>query len=105
MNQWVKVMQAKGYQVCIEKGVEEGMPAVIFRILKDNGILRSKMCLQPFDSSRDAFDMAKIQRDIVFDGLDISTVNAAVDAMLELEPDLMDGSRHGFVMESEEIKR
>lgn len=102
MEQWVKVIHAQGYQVCVEKGIEEGMPAVVFRLLKNNGILRSKMCLQPVNSSRDAFEMAKLQRDFVFDSLDISTVNAAVDAMLELEPELMDGSVHGFVMESED---
>lgn len=100
MKQWVKVVEAHGYQVCIETGVEAGMPAIIFRLQKDGGLLRSKMCLQPEENTRAAFDVCLAQRDFVFENMDQSTVNAAVDSMLELEPELMDGSVHGYVMES-----
>ncbi|EDL8063709.1 hypothetical protein CTA21_16280 [Salmonella enterica] len=99
MKKWVRVIETKGYQVCVETGVESGMPAIIFRLQKDGGLIRSKMCLEPCDKSRTAFDAALEQRNFIFESLDISTINAAVDSMLELEPELMDGSVHGFVME------
>jgi hypothetical protein len=99
MENWVKVVESKGYQVCIEKGVEMGYPAIVFRLFKDNGILRSKMCLQPRDPSKTAIEMAKLDRDAMFDSLDAETIEAAVDQMLEIEPMTKDGNRHGFIWE------
>ncbi|EFO7976639.1 hypothetical protein HO291_003495 [Salmonella enterica] len=99
MEQWVKVFESKGYQVCAEKGFEQGMPAIIFRMIKDGGMLRSKMCLQPLDGSELARKHSIQQRDFTFNAMDNELVDAAVDSMLELEPELMDGSVHGFMME------
>lgn len=99
MTSWVKVFSVKGFQVCCETGFEAGMPAIIFRMQKDGGMLRSKMCLQPEDDTQEARRMAVLQRDVIFDEMDSTLAEGAVEAMLELEPELMDGSVHGFVME------
>ncbi|EAB4417315.1 hypothetical protein D7B12_17955 [Salmonella enterica] len=99
MEQWVKIFNSKGYQICVEKGVESGMPCIIFRTHKDGGILRSMMCLQPHDATRMAMELSKGARDQVFADLDQDMVDGAMESMLEMEPELMDGSVHGFVME------
>ncbi|EAM1616296.1 hypothetical protein EU642_21915 [Salmonella enterica] len=100
-NCWVRVFEVQGYQVCAETGFEQGMPAIIFRMKKDTGLLRSKMCIQPMNKSREAFDLAIQQRDFTFEAMDSELVDAAVESMLELEPELMDGSVHAFVMEGD----
>lgn len=100
MDYWVKTFEVNGYQVCAEKGFEAGMPAIIFRMQKDGGMLRSKMCLQPMDASKQARDLSIQQRDFTFLHMDQELVDAAVASMLELEPELMDGSVHGFVVEA-----
>ncbi|ENQ1546094.1 hypothetical protein ACEOHC_003906 [Salmonella enterica] len=99
MDIWVRTFEVNGYQVCAETGFEAGMPAIIFRLKKDGGMLRSKMCIQPLDESEQARDLSIRQRDFTFLQMDSELVDAAVASMLELEPELMDGSVHGFVME------
>ncbi|EJG5415747.1 hypothetical protein NAD41_002386 [Salmonella enterica] len=99
MYQWVKVVESRGYQVCLEKGVEEGMPAITFRLTKDGGILRSRMCIPPdLPTKRDMLVAVDI-RDHIFANLDQEAIDAAVDSMLEMEPEVMDGSTHAFMME------
>ncbi|EPT1451904.1 hypothetical protein ACVOZ6_003492 [Escherichia coli] len=99
MKPWVKTFDTGSYQVCAETGFEAGMPAIIFRTQKDSGMLRSKMCIQPLDDSKQAHELAIKQRDFTFEYLDSELVDAALASMLELEPELMDGSVHAFVME------
>ncbi|EDY2030011.1 hypothetical protein GTB64_004453 [Salmonella enterica] len=98
MYQWVKVVEAKGFQVCIEKGVEEGCPAITFRITKGGGILRARMCIEPLKLTEEYVRRAVEQRDEMFKTLDQETIDAAVNSLLEMEPDMLDGSGHGFVI-------
>ena len=103
MEQWVSIFTSKGYQVCAEKGVTQGLPSIIFRFRKDGGELRSQMAIPMPYINAEGMRLAVISRDQMFSTLDQDMVDAAVDSMLELEPDLMDGKQHAFVIGDEDI--
>ncbi|EMD0638834.1 hypothetical protein VPZ60_004250 [Salmonella enterica] len=97
MEQWVRIFTSRGYQVLAEKGVTNGMPSVIFRMRKDGGELRSQMLVQP--SGNISLTEALAERDRWWELVSQELVDGTVDHMLAMEPDLMDGSQHGFVVE------
>ncbi|EHQ9605886.1 hypothetical protein KS527_004651 [Salmonella enterica] len=97
MEKWVSVFESKGHQVCVEKGVTAGQPSIIFRLHKDGGELRSQMVVQTTSQAHMAEAIA--ERDNIFAQVDQALVDGAVDHLLEMEPDLMDGSKHAFVVE------
>ena len=99
MEQWVSIYESKGYQVCVEKGVTEGKPSVIFRMRKDGGELRSQMVVQ--SAAGVSVEEAIAERDAMYLMVSQELVDGAVDHMLAMEPDLMDGSRHAFVVSGE----
>lgn len=97
MEKWVSVFESKGFQVCVEKGITAGQPSIIFRIHKDGGELRSQMVVQA--TSMAEMPVAVAERDHIFTQVDQVLVDGAVDHLLEMEPELMDGSKHAFVVE------
>lgn len=97
MEKWVSIFESKGFQVCVEKGITAGQPSIIFRMRKDGGELRSQMVVQA--SSVTDMKEAIAERDHIFANMNQELVDGAVDHLIEMEPDLMDGSKHAFVVE------
>ena len=102
MEKWVSIYESKGFQVCAEKGVTQGLPSIIFRFRKDGGEIRSQMAIPMPYINHEGMQKAVAQRDFMFDTMDQEMVDAAVESMLELEPDLMDGKQHAFVVSGDE---
>ncbi|ELK5289368.1 hypothetical protein Q6670_004035 [Salmonella enterica] len=99
MDQWVSIYESHGYQVCVEKGVTSGMPSIIFRMRKDGGELRSQMVVERDASA--TLEEAIAERDYMWGQVTQELVDGAVEHMLAMEPDLMDGSQHAFVVEGD----
>ncbi|ECZ5235308.1 hypothetical protein AH156_20150 [Salmonella enterica subsp. enterica serovar Enteritidis] len=97
MEKWVSVFESKGYQVCAEKGITAGQPSIIFRMHKDGGELRSQMVVQA--TSMAEMPAAVAERDNIFAQVNQELVDGVVDHLMEMEPDLMDGSKHAFTVE------
>lgn len=96
MEQWVTIYESNGYQVCVEKGVTKGMPSIIFRMRKDGGELRSQMVFErAFNTT---LEESIAERDYMWGQVTQELVDGAVEHMLAMEPDLMDGSQHAFVV-------
>ncbi|EON2339010.1 hypothetical protein ACLLKL_001980 [Escherichia coli] len=99
-DEWVKLFKSGEFLVCVEVGNEGPMPALVFRMKKDNGILRSKMAI-PVDSKEEyAAGRAHLERMLA--DMDQELVDAAVASMLEMEPETLDGSRHAVMMDLNE---
>lgn len=91
-----KVCHSGAHKVLVEMGEEGSMPALVFRMYKDGGILRSKMAIPVENEAEYKAAYANLLH--IFNHMDQELVDAAVENMLEMEPQVMDGSRHAFLV-------
>ncbi|EAO3412056.1 hypothetical protein D0Q53_20360 [Salmonella enterica] len=97
MKEWVKLFKSGDFLVCVEVGREGAMPALVFRMHKDGGILRSKMAIPVESKEECAAAYAYCER--LLADMDQELVDAAVASMLEMEPETLDGNRHAVMVD------
>ncbi|EOH1034869.1 hypothetical protein ACLMYS_003843 [Salmonella enterica] len=97
MKEWVKLFNSGEFLVCVEVGREGNMPALVFRMFKDGGILRSKMAV-PVENENER-KIAQLYIENLLRDMNQEIVDAAVASMLEMEPETKDGNRHAIMVD------